>query len=58
MQKRLISFSDPQYEELRAKAEELGISVSEIVRRSVDRYLGRDPDQAQQRHSEPKQASK
>jgi hypothetical protein len=39
MTKRLISFSEPQYEALKAKAKEFGISVSELVRRIVDTYL-------------------
>ena len=37
--KRLISFSQPQYDKLKAKAELLGLSVSELVRRIVDGYF-------------------
>lgn len=39
MKKRLISFSEPQYDKLKQRAEKLGISVSELVRRIVDAYL-------------------
>lgn len=34
--KRSIDFTEPQMEWLQAKAEELGISVGELVRRIID----------------------
>jgi hypothetical protein len=33
-----VSFTEPQAEYLKRKAEELGMSVSEYLRRIVDRY--------------------
>ncbi len=44
MTKRMISFSDPQYERLKAQAKEKGINISELVRRIVDEYLKQEQD--------------
>lgn len=38
MQKRLISLTDPQTEFLKKESERLGISVSEVVRRVLDKH--------------------
>jgi len=39
MKQQMISFTEPQSEFLIANAERLGISVSELVRRTVDWYI-------------------
>ena len=39
MKKQMISFTDPQAGFLKAEAERLGISVSELVRRIIDAYI-------------------
>ena len=36
--KVMISFTDPQLRWLRAEAKRLGVSVADLVRRSVDAY--------------------
>jgi hypothetical protein len=38
MQKRMVSFSDPQYDYLVEEAARLGIPVSELVRRIIDKW--------------------
>jgi hypothetical protein len=38
MNKRMISFTDPQEDYLKREAERLGISVSDLVRRIVDQH--------------------
>ena len=38
MNKRMISFTDPQVEFLKREAERLGISVADLVRRIVDLF--------------------
>ena len=38
MNKRMISFTEPQEVFLKREAERLGISVSDLVRRIVDQY--------------------
>jgi hypothetical protein len=38
LNKRMISFTDPQVEFLKQEAERLGISVADLVRRIVDQY--------------------
>lgn len=38
MQKRMISFTEPQCEYLDAEATRLGISVADLVRRIIDKY--------------------
>lgn len=38
MNKRMISFTDPQVDFLKREAERLGISVADLVRRIVDQY--------------------
>ena len=45
MKKRLISFSDPQYEWLQTEAGRLGLPVSELVRRAVDACRGVTTDE-------------
>ncbi len=40
MVKRLISFTEPQVAWLEAEAQRLGISVSELVRRIIDKTRG------------------
>lgn len=38
MNKRMISFTEPQEAYLKQEAERLGISVSDLVRRIVDQH--------------------
>ena len=38
MNKRMISFTDPQEAFLKRESERLGISVSDLVRRIVDQH--------------------
>lgn len=45
MKKQMISFTDPQIDFLELRAKQLGVSVAEMVRRSVDWYRDTYPDQ-------------
>lgn len=38
MHKQMVSFTRPQIEQLKAEARNLGISVSDLVRRAVDEW--------------------
>ena len=38
MQKRMISLTEPQEASLKAEAERLGISLSDLIRRIVDQW--------------------
>lgn len=37
-----LYLTDPEREQLKAKAEVLGISMAEMIRRILDEYLGKD----------------
>ena len=43
MVKRMVSFSKPSYQRLTREATRLGVTVSEVVRRAVDKMLDGKP---------------
>jgi negative regulator of replication initiation len=43
MHKTQIYLQDELYEKLKARSRHLGVSVSELIRRSVEKDIGKDP---------------
>jgi len=48
MYKQMISFTEPQHDYLEEEAQRLGIPISELVRRIVDKYRERPHQDMQQ----------